>query len=514
MIKSYAIFFIAVAVSATGYCSPVSTDSVRVAQVINRVDSADNMLLRMPASIFANPALKQWKLPVSISSVTTFYGYGEQNEAVDVQQGSGSKLWGVQARSYMKHKTSTLWGGASYRNGVQNGVNWNESSDASIIYPYFTADSVGGDMKMEMYSLCGGYADLSDRWAWGAEICYNAGLYYRSVDPRPRNSTSRLDLKVGAAVRVGNGDYYAALSLSYRKYKQSCDIQFVNELADKRIWHLTGLGTHYERFAGSGYTHYYNGNRYGATLDIYPSGGRGFVATVGLTRFKFDHILTSLNKLPLQSAVDTRMKVMIGWLAHGSVHDLAVTASFMYGKRTGTENIFGDASANVYPMIASLDMYSHTFTEANVDVLCQWHPETWTVALSPRVAFIRSREDYVTPARHMYLGGITPGLRAKVSHTLGHNWLASVMAGFAISIAKGCSDYLPFDGSNPLGMQQVTAHRYQVLSHTHTETGVRAAVSKALGERFALSLATGYRRYGYTAGIHSDEADVALSFIF
>lgn len=177
-----------------------------------------------------NPAVKQWVLPYSYTSISGRRHYNHQSRAIDLQRGRGDDYWAFEASTYMKHKSSTLWGNASYRNGRQRGVVWNESSDADIIYPYFTADSVGGNLNIEQYAFAGGYADHKGRWSWGATLSYIAGLYYRNVDPRPRNTTNRLDISAGAGMRIGSTKYVAAIMIDYRKYKQSADIEFVNEL--------------------------------------------------------------------------------------------------------------------------------------------------------------------------------------------------------------------------------------------------------------------------------------------
>ena len=85
--------------------------------------------------------------------------------------------------------------------------------------------------------------------------------------------TGLLAVSAGAGRRIA-GSYFGALSLNYAKYKQTDDIDFVSQLGVEKIYHLTGLGNHYCRFAGVGAESYYNGNRYGLTANLYPSSGR------------------------------------------------------------------------------------------------------------------------------------------------------------------------------------------------------------------------------------------------
>jgi len=509
------ISIVTLAVSATAFASVADTTGIASLEINSRIAAHSGMMWRMASQSFANPAIRQWMLPESYSSLAASYCFRRESEIVDIQRGNGSGFWGVEADSYIKYKTSTLWGTAAYRNGRQRGLNWNESSDADLVYPYFIADSIGGDMHAEIYSFSGGYAGHTDRWAWGAMLAYNAGLHYRNIDPRPRNTTGRLDISVGGAVRVAASDYRAGVSVSYRKYKQSCDIEFVNEMSDNRVWHLTGLGTHYERFAGNGYTHYYNGNRWGISLDLFPQTCRGAVVSLEYASFSFDHILTSLNRLPLQSVADRQMVAMAGWLAPGDVHDWAVIISLRHGKRTGMENIFGDPASGIYPQIGSLDMYTHTLDDVAVNLLYQWRmPGGTLLSAAPSAAYSRSREVYADPRRHLQLGSVTSSVSLQATHGFSRLWRGRLSACYAYSATLGCSSDLPFDCHNPVGMQAVDIRRYEVLSKNHSLLEINADVSRAVSSKYALMLSASYSRGSYSCGINADMADVAISFIF
>lgn len=490
-------------------------DSAAFAPIAQRIALHDDMMPSMCGLSYANPAISQWRQDYSYSTLSAGYHHDADNRPIDVRLGTGSSFWSLQADSYIKHRSSTLWGSASYANGRQRGLCWNESSDAALIYPYFTADSIGGDMHTEVYSFAGGYADHTGRWAWGATLSYNAGLYYRDVDPRPRNTTGRLDIAAGAAVRLGSSDYLAGLSGCFRKYKQSCDIEFVNELSDNSIWHLTGLGTHYERFAGNGYSHYYNGRRWGASANLFPSSRRGAVASVEFDSFSFDHILTGLNKLPLESVTDNSVALQAGWLEPGKSHDLACFLNLKLGSRDGNENLFGDPTGGVYPQIGSLRLYTHRITEAGLNLLWQCHHRSGLLlAVNPRLDWRRSKESYADPRRELILSSLTPALNLKASGCLGARWHASLSADFAYSAALDCSSLLPIDGRIPEGLQQVDIRRYDILSGNSILAGAAFTLSRVLNRRFALGLQASYSHHSYTAGIHSNQADVALMFIF
>ncbi|MDE6316969.1 MAG: hypothetical protein K2L73_01050 [Muribaculaceae bacterium] len=483
--------------------------------VIRRVAIHGDMMRTMPSISFDNPALKQWEQSYSYTTITIEGLSDRANRAVDVQRGKGNTSWSAGADSYMKYKSSTLWGEASYRNGRQHDIVWNESSDTDIIYPYFTADSIGGDMKMEIYGFSGGYADHTERWSWGGAIGYNAGLYYRNVDPRPRNTTSRLDIAAGGSMRIASSDYEAGVSVNYRKYKQSCDIEFVNELSDNRIWHLTGLGTHYERFAGNGYSHYYDGQRFGGSVNLFPRSRVGAIASVEFSSFSFDHILSGLNRLPLQSATDTRLTALAGWLAPGQVHDLAATVTISCGKRKGAENIFDNPAGNVYPQIGSSELYTRSDLSASVNALWQWRPTVPAqLSVNPHVSWERTDESYLDPHRRVLLISLTPAVTVRGSIMFGSCWNASATLDFACAIPVDNVCDLPRQSGIPDGMQAVDRNRYDILSKSHSFAGVSADLTRAISDNYALGLTLSYARKSYTAGVHSDCARIAVSLIF
>ena len=489
------------------------TDSV--ASVNRRIAARESLMWQMPSMAYDNPATRQWMLPVSYSDITAAYSYAAANRAVDPQKGKGSGIFSIGASTYMKHRSSTLWGSAGYSNGFLRSVNWNESADLETVGPYVIADSVGGNMRAESYSFAGGYADHNDRWAWGAALGYKAGLYYRNVDPRPRNTTNRLDISAGVSVRIGSSDYSAGLSLNYQKYKQTGNLMFVNEMSDNRFWHLTGLGTHYERFESLGNAHYYNGNRIGITADLFPRTRRGLSVAAGWQRMKTDHILTGLNKLPLQTLTDNGLSAQGAWLAPGAVHDWSVSATLRYGRRTGAENIFGNPSSGVYPQIGSMDMYRRTRISVTGRGLWQWHPlQGALLAVEPAVTFSSDHQRYADPQRHIDNDRLIPSLRILASRGFGRLWRASAEMTAEVSVPLSTSVLLPWDPSVSAGLQTMELERADILTKSYTTCGLRLSASRAIADRYALQLALGGSYSAFARSVNEKALTASLSFIF
>ncbi len=233
-------------------------------------------------------------------------------------------------------------------------MEWCETSDYDIVYPYVMADGIGGSLNEEIYRFGGGISSSTGKWHYGASLAYKAGLYYRSVDPRPRNVTGLLNLAAGAGLSIGK--YVTAIGVTADKYKQTNAIEFMSELGSAKIYHLTGLGTDYARFAGTGESTYYTGWRYGASLALHPERNiSGLIASIGVTRFTYSNIISDLNKLPLAHVREMEYRAQAGWRGKHA----AVNAYTIIKRRLGDENIFGDASSGSYPQISTLTMYAH-----------------------------------------------------------------------------------------------------------------------------------------------------------
>lgn len=361
------------------------------ADVLERME--ERMWLTDSAAVMAygNPALMTWRNDSSLSTLSALYR-------------SQPRVGAFDARSYMHVGSNTLWGGASYHNGKTADQRWCEASDYHLVYPYVTADSVGGRLNMERYAFDGGWAGRYDRWALGASLSYVAGHYYRSVDPRPRNVTGTLDLGVGAAYRFAT-DYVAGLSANYQRYKQSNDIEFVSELGETKIYHLTGLGHRYVRFDGLGKDCNYTADRWGAQADLYGTGRSALYTTAAFQRLTMTYILTDLNKLPMATVAQNHVRAQAGWRLRTAGHRLTVAADWGYVRRLGTENIFGDPASNQYPQIGSATMYLHRLLEGGVRVAYDRTGTAWQYGAAAGADYLNSRQEYADPwTRSTYVG--------------------------------------------------------------------------------------------------------------
>ena len=484
-----------------------AADSATIASRILRHASLSEDFL---TTAWRNPAILQFKRAYSFSEVAVAFDHSKQSEAVDVMRGDGSTTWEFKADSYMKYKTSTLWGQAFYQNARTHSVKWNETSDLDMVYPYIQADSIGGKINSETYGFMGGYANFNGRLAWGGTIAYQAGLNYRNVDPRPRNVTANLSASAGLAMAVRQRHLVGA-AISFQKYKQTNDIDFYSELGHDKVFHLTGFGNDYTRFAGAGQNTYYNGYRYGAELNFHPTDGHGLSAAASASRFSIDNILTEFNKLPLCHIAHTAYEAEVAWTSTS----WGVAAKGNYSRRVGTENVFGDPAGNVYMQIGSIPQYHEN--RANIEAKAFWQHQ-WSrffLGLQPSIAYSHLNAIYASPASLEQINSLTSSLLARAHMLLNGTASLQFTVGAAIKSALNDKWNVPSANTELTGLLAARQHTHNALSGNSTATSASLAFFKAISCRYALKAEVKWNRTGYSYHDISDNQITAqLAFIF
>ncbi len=382
-----------------------------------------------------NPSLMSWKESTSLSGVRVGYEKEHQSAPVVTEEGRGGYDWLFDAHAYIHSGSSTVWGEAGYSNGVLSAPLWNESGEYQRIQPYLIADSIGGDLRRERYNFAGGYARRGSRVSWGVEGGYEAVLSYRQKDPRPENISGDLNLKAGIAVSTFS-DYLCAASAVFERYRLSTDISFVSEMGASKLYHLTGLGTRYTRFDGTGSQVYNDSYRFGGTLNILPSSGPGFLINSGLDRTTTRHVIADLNRLPLASLSGTSGYVEAGYKCVASIPEAGYSCSWgVWGgwnasRIHGTENIFGDAATGSYPVIGDLELYADNRYGGSVSGYVGLASRRWEWHLHPSVGWNHHRIIYLYPRREWLDENLTFGLKTGATLTLSRKSYVTINGGW------------------------------------------------------------------------------------
>lgn len=492
--------------------------SADTAGVCSRFIYASEAWTGAPSLSYSNPALMPWRSLCSAGAVSAGYLYRHDSHAAVAGMGSSYAAGFFDARAYIRSGASVLWGKAAYRNGKRRNVQWNEGADYEKVYPYIMADEIGGDLNLEVYSFGGGYAHRRKAWAYGGTLAYDAGLYYRDVDPRPRVVTGNLVVTAGVAHDVFNG-YTAGLSTRFERYTQSCDISFLNEMGETKIYHLTGLGTHYVRFDGAGKKSGSKGYTYGLSLNLFPVSSGAFVSAE-VSRMTLDHTIHDLNQLPMAELWQNTLRVQAGWRAGNGHNRWAVQTTAEALRRHGIENIFGDAASSVYPQIASLEMYACNSFDIGLSGLYERYLSArmrTRLSVLPSLAYTHVRQVHVLPYRMAEVNNVAASIHAEVHSMLSDRTAGMLSLGVSLrQAAGGCGLNLGAvsDTDADRAMAGVVKSDYDSAVSRCVSIHARAGLMYALGERYALGLGIGYRHAYYAMPIHTDGFNTSLRLYF
>lgn len=390
--------------------------------VVGRIYADDSLRNVAAGGTLANPALTQLLFPASLTQAEGGYaGSG----------GRAARYGFFNATTYLRYGTSTITGAASYDNGTIADQGIIETSDPELVYPYFMTDDIGGRLRGETYAFSGSYSRLGNSLGWGVRAGYRARQQYRTRDPRPKNTSGLLDLQCGIALHAGSR-YLVAAGISYRNYRQTNDIMFVSELGETPVYHTLGLGTIYRRFTGAAKSAAYKGNRFGGSLDLISADRKGFFATAGFSRFSFDKILKDLNNLPLNHAAELARSIHAGWEGGCGDNICAIHAHAAMTQRKGSENIFGEPTGNIYPLLATLESYTDRRRDVGAGVFWQssLRQSRLRISILAEGGYAHRRQAYIAsdPVKVQTDQGITAKATFSLSARIGRDWLAGLMA--------------------------------------------------------------------------------------
>ena len=287
------------------------------------------------SQIYNNPAINYYAHTFSISEIQIGWEQQNANKAFLPQLGSEINQFSFNAFSYLPlGENSKTWGNAYYKKGIRKKVEWNETSDYLIVYPYVVADSIGGDLDFEEYYFAGGFAQKVKRFTWGVYANYRALIEYRKVDPRPKNIVSDLKASIGMSFEL-NTHYSLGAALHTGKYKQTNEIKFYSELGAAITYNLSGLGMDYVRFRRGATSTFYDGHRYGISLHIFPKNKQGISSSFEYEKFSFEKVISDLNDLPLNTLEQNDLKAEIAYTSFQNKYHWGITTQATHQKRKG-----------------------------------------------------------------------------------------------------------------------------------------------------------------------------------
>lgn len=476
-----------------------------------RTADHSSLVLSLRNGVFANPAMQAFHYESSLNDLSVGFRHYGASSAVRPEYGNMLNRGHAGVDAYLHKGKGTIYGNASYSNGTMKGIGMCESADFDIVAPYVMGDTVGGDTHRERYHFSGGFSWPAGRFLIGAEGEYTALMEYRTRDPRPKNLSGDLRVKVGTAYSL-NADRLIGIALTARKYKQTNEVEIYNEVSMPTIYHLTGLGNDYYRFRGDYTETYYKGYGLGAMLTFASRSNEGLFASAAYEYTNIEKIISSLNQLPLTTLGTHALNAALGYTASLSCgNSIALSLSGGASRKSGTENIFGTAKDNIYPQISEAGQYRLTLW--NAAFKAAWEKKAASYGLSAIVSATLSghEERYFLPRRTMNSHAMTPAVGFK-GHTMAGRFLLSGDLSAQHSWSFGNTLSLP-DEAKTAQLTKSTLQYYDWLSNARTQTTLDLEAAYCAC-RFMPYVRAGWQYAHYAGAEHSNLFSVSAGVRF
>lgn len=361
-----------------------------------------------------NPAVKGFSYAYSRSELGLVWSQ-EKNTFQQQQLGEGINQFGASAQSFYKLDTvSSVWGTADYRKGTRKNVQWNESTDYDKIYPFVTADSIGGDLKFESYSFQGGYAFERGKYTFGVLAAFKALQEYRVVDPRPKNISSDLNLNIGASRSVFQR-YRVGLDVSVQKYTQTNEITFYSELGNPALYHMSGLGNFNNLLYGTRKKALYEGMGYGLGLQWYNQKEPNWFFQARWKKFDLDKSIADGQAFVSSKIQEQYFNFHAGKIKKTANVTWAVKTGYQRKLRKGIEHILSNGPLASMQIIGAVENYSDTQQQFLLEGAFAVEQQGWSYGLTPFVTRNNKEEQHLLTRSKMTIEDWTYGLKTSWS---------------------------------------------------------------------------------------------------
>ena len=284
---------------------------------------------------------------------------GQFGQGTYALEGTQTGSFSVHAQSvYDFNATSRVFGEASYQWSDSKQTRGVDNADYRLTAPYWTTDTIGGDLRREIYAFYGGYRMLKNHLLWHAALSFRAEQSYRMRDPRAKNKVS--DLRIEASIGYQWKRYALSLLAYGGRYKQNNEIRFYSELGETTIFHMANDTAAYARFSGNNKIAYYSGYRAGVGLSLLPT--TGWMAGFHYDWIKITKELTINTQVPITRLNTHTLTAQLGYVAHS----WRVWASASLELKRGEQFLYGDNANNYYQLLLIAPNYRRNFLLAHL----------------------------------------------------------------------------------------------------------------------------------------------------
>jgi hypothetical protein len=146
------------------------------------------------------------------------------------------------SQSFQKIKKTYLFGSFNYSKSSEKGLNFSNTNNPALNYPYLLADTIGNDTyNREFFNLEGIISSsLNTRLDWGVNFGYQVGVASQNRDPRPENKVTQVKFSPGILFK-GN-QFKLGVNVRYGYYNEDIDVSVVEEGIQHTLFQLHGPG--------------------------------------------------------------------------------------------------------------------------------------------------------------------------------------------------------------------------------------------------------------------------------
>lgn len=190
-----------------------------------------------------------------------------------VFQGKSIQAYDFSSHSFQKINKTYLYGSFNYRKSYEKGLNFSNTNDPVVNYPYLLTDTIGNDTyDREFFKLIGIISSpISNKVDWGLSFDYEVGVAAQNRDPRPENKVLQLNISPGLLFKTNH--YKVGATLNYGYYNEDIDISVVEENVQYAMFQLHGPGiTNYH--VSNSFYRLYQQHRFGGGMQFEYVSGR------------------------------------------------------------------------------------------------------------------------------------------------------------------------------------------------------------------------------------------------
>lgn len=501
--------FCPVVLQAAGQKGPAA-DTLR-ADIFARMQAFETPLGEMRARLASvSPASNLYRAPFSFSSASLGWRFRQERMPVILQCGDGISAAEADVRAHqVLDGRSVAYAAVGYENALVRNVSWNSTSDYLLLYPYVMADTVGGDLNREKYAFRGGYARRDGAFAYGLEASYRALHEYRQRDPRPRNVTADFSFRASAGYVAGG--YVSGLYGGTRLYRQVSDIAFYNESgANTSEIPMTGLGSYYVRFSGTGayLSQHHRGSGWSLGWYLEPLEESGCYASFSWDRLSVERQLARQNSAPITRLDVSDLRGTISWRFPRTL----LTAYAFRQMRRGNEMVLDNGANNEYRVLGVFEMYTGKVREAGIAAVRAFGParNEWTV--SPEMSWRDFRAGYLYPYREMSVSGLEVRLGSSWRR-YSEDWMFSLQLTPQGRIGLGGRLSIPEEHTEArlsemvhYGYRALLSDRFGILADLEVGRRVRG------GRAISLALRTRLHHYSLLSWTYGCRVELGMNF--